>query len=77
MHYTRKINGTEDAVKEAKKWLGEVRFNLLVVGVRNYAAGRAKHTVLRELYFFCDLAGMQGRALVHGLFRHIFGANHV
>ena len=77
MPYTRKINGTEDAVKEAQKWLGKDRFTLLVAGVRNYSAGRAKHTVLRELYFFCDLAGMQGRALVHGLFRHIFGMNHV
>lgn len=77
MHYTRKINGTEDAVKEAKKWLGKVRFDLLVAGMRNSAAGRAKHTVLRELYFYCGLAGMQGRSLVHGLYRHIFGGSHV
>lgn len=77
MHYTRRINSTEDAVKEAQKWLGKVRFDLLVVGLRNFSAGRTKPAVLRELYFFCGLAGMQGRALIHGLYRHIFGANHV
>ena len=77
MHYTRRINSTEDAVKEAQKWLGKDRFALLVAVMRNSAAGRAKHTVLQELYFYCGLAGMQGRALVHGLYRHIFGVGNV
>lgn len=76
MHYTRKIASTEDAVKEAKQWLGDKRFAFLVSVMRGHS-NMTQASRLRTLYFYCGLAGMQGRALVHGLYRHIFGANHV
>ena len=70
MHYTRKITSTETAVKEAKQWLGPKRFALLVEVMQGLTSTRASR--LRTLYFYCYLAGMQGRALVHGLYRHIY-----
>ena len=70
MHYTRKINSTADAVKEAKQWLGDKRFALLVEVMQGSTLTRASR--LRTLYFYCHWAGMEGRALVHGLYRHIY-----
>ena len=75
MHYTRTINNTEDAAREAREWLGPKRFALLVEVMQGLTSTRASR--LRTLYFYCGLAGMQGRALVHGLYRHIFGGSHV
>ena len=70
MHYTRTIDSTETAVKEAKEWLGDKRFALLVEVMQGSTSTRASR--LRTLYFYCHLAGMEGRALVHGLYRHIY-----
>ena len=70
MHYTRTIDSTETAVKEAKEWLGDKRFALLVEVMQGSTSTRASR--LRTLYFYCHLAGMQGRALIHGLYRHIY-----
>lgn len=70
MHYTRKITSTEDAVKHAREWLGDKRFALLIEVMQGLTSTRASR--LRTLYFYCGLAGMQGRALVHGLYRHIY-----
>ena len=70
MHYTRKINSTADAVKEAKQWLGDRRFALLVEVMQGLTSTKASR--LRTLYFYCHWAGMEGRALVHGLYRHIY-----
>lgn len=75
MHYTRKIASTEDAVNEAKLWLGNKRFAFLVSVMQGLTSTRASR--LRTLYFYCHLAGMEGRSLVHGLYRHIFGDSHV
>lgn len=70
MHYTRTITSTEDAVKEAKQWLGDKRFALLVEVMQGSTSTRASR--LRTLYFYCHWAGMEGRALVHGLYRYIY-----
>ena len=70
MHYTRTIDSTETAVKEAKEWLGDKRFALLVEVMQGLTSTKASR--LRTLYFYCHLAGMQGRALIHGLYRHIY-----
>ena len=70
MHYTRTINNTADAVKEAKQWLGDKRFALLVEVMQGLTSTKASR--LRTLYFYCHWAGMEGRALVHELYRHIY-----
>ena len=74
MHYTRKITSTEDAVREAKQWLGDKRFALLVEVTQGLTSTKASR--LRTLYFYCGLAGMQGRALVHGLYRYIYAVQN-
>lgn len=74
MHYTRTITSTEDAVKEAKQWLGDKRFALLVEVTQGLTSTKASR--LRTLYFYCGLAGMQGRTLVHGLYRHIYAVQN-
>ena len=49
MHYTRKITSTETAVKEAKEWLGDKRFALLIEVMQGSTSTRASR--LRTLYF--------------------------
>ena len=74
MHYTRTINNTADAVKEAKQWLGDKRFALLVEVMQGLTSTKASR--LRTLYFYCHWAGMEGRALVHGLYRYIYAVQN-
>jgi len=71
MHYTVKIASPQHAVQEVREWLGDERFELFV-GEVGRMRGPAKRR-LRCLYFYLGLAGVQGRGVVHAMFRYIWG----
>lgn len=75
MHYTVKIESTKHAVKEVQKYMGKKRANKFFADFKDYAFNLSNVKKLRSLYFFLGLAGIQGRAVVHGVYRHLFGQN--
>lgn len=75
MHYTVKIESTEQAVKEVCKYLGKKRANKFFADFRDYAFNLSSAGKLRALYGLLGMAGIQGRAVVHGVYRHLFVQN--
>lgn len=71
MHYAVKIKSAQHAVQETREWLGDKRFDAFV-GEARKLGGPAKQR-LRQLYFYLGLAGVQGRGVVHAMFRYIWG----
>lgn len=70
MHYTVRLRNAQHAVQETREWLGDTRFELLVEELRKFPAGRARR--LRSLYFYLGIAGVQGRGVVHAMYRYIW-----
>ena len=70
MHYTVKIQSDAHAVKETKAYIGAKRFNAFVEMMRPLQARRTAK--LRQLYFYLGIAGVSGRKVIHGVYRHIW-----
>ena len=72
MHYTIKIKSTEHAVAEFRDYLGAEKANNFLRSFATLHKCSSVKTRLRSLYTYMSLAGVQGRAVIHGLYRHMF-----
>ena len=70
MHYTVRIQSDAHAVKETKAYIGAKRFNDFVKMLRPWQARRTER--LRRLYLYLGIAGVSGRKVIHGVYRHIW-----
>lgn len=75
MHYTVKIESTEHAVAEFRQYLGTEKANNFLRAFATLHKDSSVKTRLRILYTYMSLAGIQGRAVIHGLYRHMFVQN--
>lgn len=73
-HYTVNFTGNaaavhKQAIAECKRWMGAKRFKEFMENLRALTAKDSSTTRLRRIYFYAGLTGMQGRSVVHALYR--------